>query len=98
MATKEHTVDQPLLLNRHLKEWTDNLASEQEAFYQLRGKHGIERDQFTFERSTDTSRQRKLSTQQANEMAQLKQQTNELRLSIVERHAKEKNTLNRKIE
>ncbi|MCC5612784.1 hypothetical protein LC612_40370 [Nostoc sp. CHAB 5834] len=95
MMTKEHTAEQPLLLNKHLKEWNENLVSEKEALYLLRSKHGLARDELSFERVTDPHRRIQLLTQQAGEVDQLKQQANEIRLTLLERQAKEKNNLKR---
>jgi len=89
MTTNEPTASHPLLANRHLKESKDCLASEQQALYQLRCKHGLERDLLRVERVTDTRRRLDLLAQQAQEIDQLSQQQYQLRLAILARQAAE---------
>lgn len=95
MTTRDPTAEQPLLVNRHLKEGKDCLAAEQQSFYQLRGKHGLERDLLRVNQVTDTCRQRNLLAQQAQEVDQLRQQHHQLRLAILARQAAEINELKR---
>ena len=93
MDTKNPTADQPLLANRHLNEVKDCLASEQQARYQLRGKHGLERERLRVERVRDTRRRLNLVAQQAQEVDQLSQ--HQLRLAMLARQVAEIQQLRR---
>jgi hypothetical protein len=93
MDSTEYSVEQHVLSNKHLKERNDNLATEKESLYQLRCKHRVEHDQLTFERVTDSVQHLGLSVQQIQEIDQLKQQNDRVRLSLLERHLQEKNLL-----
>ncbi|SFE90005.1 hypothetical protein [Spirosoma endophyticum] len=98
MVKKNKQVELKLLFNYQLKERNQHLTLELKAYYRLRCQHKMEQDLLVLDWQATKSSRDLLTSQQAQEWRELKQQCTDKRADLLQQHSKEKALLDRRLD